>query len=132
MTYFIVSVVANIVSWFAGRPYAIIHDPWFEIPYTLVILGVPIFLLWYFARRKILGKIAGWSCFAFGLLILFFGIFSFLIFWIAIGIVLIGIGLWLGIRKPKPKKQLICPNGCQAVQQGTNYCGLCGTRLVWK
>jgi hypothetical protein len=39
------------------------------------------------------------------------------------------LGSWLGISKPKTKR-LVCPNGCNAVQQGTNYCGLCGTRLV--
>ncbi|MGA7677330.1 MAG: hypothetical protein WCA51_03020 [Dehalococcoidia bacterium] len=29
-------------------------------------------------------------------------------------------------------KQLVCPNGCNVVQQGTNYCGRCGTRLIWR
>ena len=33
--------------------------------------------------------------------------------------------------KTKPK-QLVCPNGCNIVQQGTNYCGLCGARLIQK
>lgn len=33
--------------------------------------------------------------------------------------------------KSKPK-QLVCPNGCNVAQQGTNYCGRCGTRLIWR
>jgi len=33
----------------------------------------------------------------------------------------------------KTKSQhFVCPNGCNVAQQGTNYCGLCGTRLVRK
>lgn len=31
--------------------------------------------------------------------------------------------------KTKPK-HLVCPNGCAIAQQGTNYCGLCGARLI--
>jgi len=33
--------------------------------------------------------------------------------------------------KTKPQ-HLVCPNGCNIVQQGANYCGLCGAQLVWK
>ena len=41
------------------------------------------------------------------------------------------LGLWLGLSKPKAKN-LVCPNGCNVAQQGTNYCGLCGVRLIRK
>jgi hypothetical protein len=48
----VIGIILHIIAWLAGRPYAIIHDPWFELPYTLAIIGVPIFLIVYFARRK--------------------------------------------------------------------------------
>lgn len=49
---YIVYLILHALSWLAGRPYAIIHDPWFEIPYTLGILTVPTLLIVYFVRRK--------------------------------------------------------------------------------
>ena len=29
-------------------------------------------------------------------------------------------------------QQLVCPNGCNIKQEGTKFCGQCGSRLVWR
>jgi hypothetical protein len=29
-------------------------------------------------------------------------------------------------------KQLICPNGCNIKQEGSKFCGQCGSRLIWR
>jgi hypothetical protein len=41
--------------------------------------------------------------------------------------------MYFGWRASHPKKKrLVCPNGCNMVQEGTNYCGQCGAKLIWR
>lgn len=87
-------------------------------------------------------RILGWFCFCLGISLTALAVmvasvasnswfnmgraFGFAIVFM-LPLILIG---W-GLAHPKPK-QVICPNGCKTVQQGTNYCGLCGARLIQK
>jgi hypothetical protein len=42
------------------------------------------------------------------------------------------VAYWAVKKRTHRQKHFICPNRCNIVQQGTNYCGLCGTRLIQK
>lgn len=74
-----------------------------------------------------------WALFFIGILII--AIFSpslahFL--WFGLIAILAWVAYWGVKRRIQKPKQLICPNGCNLVQKGTNYCGRCGARLIWR
>lgn len=50
--------------------------------------------------------------------------------WFGLVVLLSWTAYWGVKRSLQKPKQLICPNGCDIVQEGTNYCGHCGARLI--